>query len=1080
MAIDYAKYKVPTTPTTTGTVNYNKYKLNAPQKPKTIGQRILDAGTSVTNFLGGKSVADTFGAEIARLRAPTQQEKNIISAGAPTVSQTAGSALQLAAGFAPVGRAAQAISTGAKTLGATPSLAKLAGNVGSLGGAGYAFDIGANLQEQQSPLTPGAGTAIGAALPVIPPALKGAARLGFESLGATTGVGGAVTKRMFDAARQGGPRAQQAAQALRGNITPEQIVDDARDALSQIITNRTRTYQQQLAKIAGGLKSYDISPVIKSLDDNLKRFKIEVRNGQLDFSRSTIRFDREAQKEVQTIFDEMRTFGTRPGDRTAVGIDSLKRALGDLYSKSSNVRAFTQDVKNATRKVLSQVKGYDDMTKGYEESTQLIKEIQRGLSLGDQAQTDTAFRKLVSALRVNNEFRQQLIKELDAVSGKELSSQIAGQQMSELLPRGVVRQIGTVGAVGGVATGFAIPLIKAALFFSPRVVGEILTALGYTARKADQIISKIAPNGFQAPGDAFLDSQSGKAALNYAKNLQPGLSMRNVSGRLPQNPGDVSFPGTTSSRPSTSAGISTSNARSASEGGLRRTTSTSAPFYGALQPKPFKGFKDLTTALLSDLEGRATVSKQYLLDATNRGGLKQAERDLFRRLLEDEGEVIAAKDFAKRVKTELLPLKRESIASAGGGTNYENITLSDELRGPIANYDEHIYESPISTSAGNVHFNEEFPNYFAHTRIEDLPTSKAEVSPLYAGDRHIYGQKDVYSKEPTRRVIEIQSDLFQKGRLEGEASTKMEIPPRGDNKEYTDLTWQLDRLMRNSDGNQQERVAAMSKIKRRMQEILEDYNAPRKAAREAELSRLEPYRNTWWERIVREEVKQAAKDGKTKLQFPTGETAMKIEGLGQVDTWVTTRQTKIGDKTYPEDLFLGRETQPEVGMVIERTAGTDTYTRANRNDEWIITDVLGDGKFKAVPKREIELQLQNHEPFYQEYYAVSRDKDPLSDAMENFIFDMKNNNVDKRVFDSMTEQFDISGKVDTNNPIYRFYEKDVQKYLTKKYGGKVITDDRGVTWIEILVPKDAAKRPVEAFAAGTLPLVPPALGGKED
>jgi hypothetical protein len=34
-------------------------------------------------------------------------------------------------------------------------------------------------------------------------------------------------------------------------------------------------------------------------------------------------------------------------------------------------------------------------------------------------------------------------------------------------------------------------------------------------------------------------------------------------------------------------------------------------------------------------------------------------------------------------------------------------------------------------------------------------------------------------------------------------------------------------------------------------------------------------------RMVREEIKKAAQDGKTKLQFPTGETAMKIEGLGQ-------------------------------------------------------------------------------------------------------------------------------------------------------------------------------------------------------
>lgn len=38
--------------------------------------------------------------------------------------------------------------------------------------------------------------------------------------------------------------------------------------------------------------------------------------------------------------------------------------------------------------------------------------------------------------------------------------------------------------------------------------------------------------------------------------------------------------------------------------------------------------------------------------------------------------------------------------------------------------------------------------------------------------------------------------------------------------------------------------------------------------------------------MVREEIATAAKDGKTKLQFPTGETAMKVEGLGDTRNFV--------------------------------------------------------------------------------------------------------------------------------------------------------------------------------------------------
>ena len=66
---------------------------------------------------------------------------------------------------------------------------------------------------------------------------------------------------------------------------------------------------------------------------------------------------------------------------------------------------------------------------------------------------------------------------------------------------------------------------------------------------------------------------------------------------------------------------------------------------------------------------------------------------------------------------------------------------------------------------------------------------------------------------------------------------------------------------------------------------------------------------------------------------------------------------------------------------------------------------------------------------------------------------------------NLVEQFDISGKVDTNNPIYKFYEKDIGKYLQNKYGAKQIMDDRGVMWWEVPIRKEQARLPVEAFAA---------------
>ncbi len=172
-------------------------------------------------------------------------------------------------------------------------------------------------------------------------------------------------------------------------------------------------------------------------------------------------------------------------------------------------------------------------------------------------------------------------------------------------------------------------------------------------------------------------------------------------------------------------------------------------------------------------------------------------------------------------------------------------------------------------------------------------------------------------------------------------------------------------------------------------------------------------------RMVREEIKKAAQDGKTKLQFPTGETAMKIEGLGvNADNWLG-ETGRTSNRINVSDLSVGKE-----------------ISRVGEQDKWIITDVLGDGKFKAVSK-DLHGKIVNGE-FAPK--GISK----------------------KELFNKNSETFDISGKVDTNNPIYKFYEKEVQKYL-KKFGGRRVVDDKGVSWIEIPITKEQGKAPVEAF-----------------
>jgi hypothetical protein len=526
---------------------------------------------------------------------------------------------------------------------------------------------------------------------------------------------------------------------------------------------------------------------------------------------------------------------------------------------------------------------------------------------------------------------------------------------------------GIGGGITGAGTGFLTAQAIASLMSNPRVrlfaIRKILQNLqkagrGDMIQEAEQILKEQA-NKYLLPA-AGESSYVEKPIILPTSVRETNLGLDEVRGLNQSQPNPLAKTEPIAA-PTTVQNINSKKPINKTVPQIERLSNTQGGFI-----KAYNETGDLTTKILKDLEGKTTVSKQYILDATNRGDLKQVERDLIRELVGREGSTVNVAEFANKVKAELLPLKVKSsdiisvkakdrytddymIEEGQFSSKYEDIALPEELRGKVANYKENIYESPIATSAGDVHFGYTTKNYFGHTRIEDM------------------------ADDSTRRVIEVQSDLYQKGNLE-KSLAKAEMPQGG--------------VMKRSD---------LKGLKQ-----LQQYNDP-----------------TAHFRMVREEMRKAAQDGKTKIQFPTGETAMKIEGLSRVDMWY---EQGNGNPIKPSDLIVGKK-----------------ITQAG-SDPWVITEILEGGKFKAIPSHIHDDMMQ----------AGGGGLDRVINA---------NRGITAREYQ---ETFDISGKVDTNNPIYRFYEKDMQKYLNK-YNSKRVVDDKGVSWIEIPITKEMRKQPVEAF-----------------
>jgi hypothetical protein len=501
------------------------------------------AGGVLDSIFGGGKIGEAIGTQIAKARA-TPEERQYIQ-DAPSAGQIAGDVGRVALNFAPVGRIAKGLATGVKAVPLLSKVAQPIANIGTgaiVGGTGQALG---NIAEGQSPEV-GTGALLGAGISSIPYVGKGIARLGSEALGATTGTGAGVINKYTSSIAKGGEIADIANQARKGNLNPQDIVDEAKTAFGTLFKERSDEYTTQLSKLKTKTNVIDHTPIIQKFNKQLDDFGVFFNgDGTPNFSRAPGlgRYEGDLQKLSKTLSE----WGTREGDNTIAGIDKLKQVIDDFKIGSQDAKKFDtfvsslrSEAKDLIKKDLMKSKDlktlstYEKMLGDFEKSTKEIREIQKALSLGDKASVDTAFRKLSTVLRTNNEIRQQAVARLDEITGGTLLPKIAGQQLSEILPRGLSRIVTTGGTGIGLATGAGIlAMLKVAIFTSPRLVGKLLNILGIFGQKAELVKQALLKGGI-SPGDALLDKIGKKS--NVSKTITPEVVSKKptVKTEVPQ------------------------------------------------------------------------------------------------------------------------------------------------------------------------------------------------------------------------------------------------------------------------------------------------------------------------------------------------------------------------------------------------------------------------------------------------------------------------------------------------------------------------------------------------------------------
>lgn len=317
--------------------------------------------------------------------------------------------------------------------------------------------------------------------------LKTAGKVGGELLGKTTGAGGEAIFQAFK-----NPNVVKFAREAGKDIEGFQgeVLNETKSALSLLAEKRANAYQKRLNKIKLNKTeldniTFDVRDKAVNLMDNFDiSFAPQVDDvgkslNQLDFSNSTLI---EGQNVVQKALNDVMSWT----DNTPAGLDKLKRRLGSYADQLSSREkrqglSIVLDLKNTIDDSLKKnVNGYEAMTSGYREASNLIDDIQKTFSIGNNKAKETQLKKILGSLRDNNENRKELLEVLGQTGGKDLIGKVAGSQLSKTAPKGLSGVIGPgIGVSASIINPANIPMIMSYMALSsPRLVGELSNILG--------------------------------------------------------------------------------------------------------------------------------------------------------------------------------------------------------------------------------------------------------------------------------------------------------------------------------------------------------------------------------------------------------------------------------------------------------------------------------------------------------------------------------------------------------------------------------------------------------------------------
>jgi hypothetical protein len=384
----------------------------------------------------------------------------------------------------------------------------------------------------------------------------------------------------------------------------------------------------------------------------------------------------------------------------------------------------------------------------------------------------------------------------------------------------------------------------------------------------------------------------------------------------------------------------------------------------------------------------------------------------------------------------------EELNSETPTNHYSNLTVPGGTK-----YTENAFQTPniINTSVAHINdFAEGIANMLGWFRSDDKSFLKQSMSIQnkekdfeFAGskytqeyslakglvhkkDGNIISQEEYrkakYATPKTRRILEVQSDLFQKGRDSKVLSKKLEIKKVGDTfisngEKFTvtniDTDSELYELITIQDSQGRTATMRRTQLEKRFDERGDNSS-------ENQFLQLLNKDNNWVTFFIKSIIQDSAKKGYEKVLFPTGNTASKVEGHSTLEEFKKQKEDRIKE--------LQELKRKNHNLSVNKVSGF-RFQIVNDNGD-IMKDNISTYN-NAVKTLENEFGKSNLQ-YDNEIRALTKELERVE-----------------------TEGFGAL------RPIWNFYENTVTDILKKQgYNPVLITDEYGNTWNEIEIKAD--------------------------